>query len=117
MPVPHFLTENASQNNHLRVHKVSNHANLDKKKFHGELEQLYLKMPEIKGRIQKDRQQIVVESVNLTSKNIQKSNMLRDPWLTIALIRGTHVQQLNFYIDPTPSLFFFISKENCMIIH
>lgn len=95
----------------------TNHANLDKKKFHGELEQLYLKMPEIKGRIQKDRQQIVVESVNLTSKNIQKSNMLRDPWLTIALIRGTHVQQLNFYIDPTPSIFFFISKENCMIIH
>lgn len=47
-------------------------------------------MPEIKGRIQKDRQQIVVESVNRTSKNIQKSNMLRDPWLTIALIRGTH---------------------------
>lgn len=33
----------------------TNHANLDKKKFHGELEQLYLKMPEIKGRIQKDR--------------------------------------------------------------
>lgn len=47
-------------------------------------------MPEIKGRIQKDRQQIVVESVNFTSKNIQKSNMLRDPWLTITLIRGTH---------------------------
>lgn len=63
---------------------------LIKKKFHGELEQLYLKMPEIKGRIQKDRQQIVVESVNRTSKNIQKSNMLREPWLTITLIRGTH---------------------------
>lgn len=84
---------------------------LDKKKFHGELEQLYLKMPEIKGRIQKDRQQVVVESVNFTSKNIQKSSLVDNYFNT----RNT--QQLNFYIDPTPSIFFFISKENCMIIH